>query len=227
MLEFSSLNVHYGGLAALRDITLSFAPGERVGIFGHNGAGKTTLLRCAVGGVAGTAGGVSIDGKAVKPGAVYQNVMLGVGFVAQGHNVFSDLTVAQNLKIAGLQHDQAVSDEVFEHFPALKDRRAQPAGWMSGGEQQMLALGMSMMTQPRYLLLDEPATGLAPLIVSKMLSVLDGINRDKGAAIVIVEQNVPAALSIVDRAIVLKSGRIVFDGPSEALKSNESIWEWF
>ncbi|HEY8289455.1 MAG TPA: ABC transporter ATP-binding protein [Acetobacteraceae bacterium] len=227
MLEFRNVEARYGGFTALRDITFRVRPGERVAIFGHNGAGKTTLLRCGLGDVDEVVGTITYNGEAIVPGSVYRNARRGVGFVPQGHNVFRDLSVAQNLKIAGLLHDQAYIDEVYRLFPMLLERRTQIAGSLSGGQQQMLAVGMALMTRPTILMLDEPTTGLAPVIVQDMFRNLLEINRSTGTAIVLVEQNVAAALRVVERAIVLKTGGIIFDGQSAELAQHEDLWRWF
>ncbi len=227
MLEFRDVEARYGGFTALRDISFSVGPNERVAIFGHNGAGKTTLLRCGLGDVDEVTGTITYNNEAIVPGSVYRNARRGLGFVPQGNNVFRDLSVAQNLKIAGLLHDQAYIDEVFRLFPMLRERRTQIAGSLSGGQQQMLAVGMALMTKPSTLMLDEPTTGLAPIIVQDMFRTLLEINRTTGTAIVLVEQNVAAALRIVERAIVFKAGGIIFDGPSAELARHEDLWRWF
>jgi branched-chain amino acid transport system ATP-binding protein len=227
MLEFRNVEARYGGFTALRDISLRVGPGERVAIFGHNGAGKTTLLRCGLGDVDNVSGMITYNGETIIARSVYRNARRGIGFVPQGHNVFRDLSVAQNLTIAGLLHDPAYVAEIYRLFPVLKERRAQIAGSLSGGQQQMLALGMALMTRPTILLLDEPTTGLAPVIVQGMLRSLVEINRATGTAIILVEQNVAAALRIVERAIVLKTGSLIFDGPSAELAAHEDLWRWF
>src|ERR1043166_8765075 len=164
MLSYENVGAAYWGLEALRDVSFSVADAERVGIFGHNGAGKTTLLKCAVGDVAQMSGTVRYRGHPIVRGEVHANARRGIGFVPQGHNVFRDLSVEQNLRIAGLLHDAAYSAEIYRLFPVLADRRTQAAGSLSGGEQQMLALGMALTTQSSLLLLDEPTTGLARVI---------------------------------------------------------------
>ena len=227
MLVFSDVSAGYGGVPVLKDIGFSVAEGEAVAIFGHNGAGKTTLLRCAVGDVAQVSGTVSYRNAPITPGAVFRNVRRGIGFVPQGHNVFRDLTVRQNLAIAGMQHGESRVEDVHRLFPILAQRGNQLAGSLSGGQQQILALGMALMTRPSILLLDEPSTGLAPIIVRDVLNSLERINRDSGTTVVIVEQNIPATLKIAGRAIVLKSGRIVFDGPSRELERKADLWAWF
>jgi branched-chain amino acid transport system ATP-binding protein len=227
MLEFRNVEARYGGFVALRDVSFTVKPGERLAIFGHNGAGKTTLLRCGLGDVDEVSGSITYNGEVIVAGSVYRNARRGIGFVPQGHNVFRDLSVAQNLKIAGLLHDQAYLSEVYRLFPLLLERRAQIASSLSGGQQQMLALGMALMTQPTILLLDEPTTGLAPVIIQEMFRSLMEINRTTGTAIVLVEQNVATALRAVDRAIVLKTGSVIFDGPSGELAQHEDLWRWF
>ena len=227
MLEYRNVSARYGKLTALAEMSLSVADGERVAIFGHNGAGKTTLLKCAVGAVPDVQGEVFYGGNRVEPGAVYRNTRHGIGFVPQGHNVFKSLSVERNLRIAGLLHEPGYIDRIYELFPMLAERRAQFAGSLSGGQQQMLALGMALMTQPRILLLDEPMSGLAPIIVENVLTTLRRINESTQVAIVMVEQNVKATLPAVERAVILKAGRLVWDGSSEELARKEDLWAWF
>ena len=227
MLEFRGVSARYGKLTALSDISFSVAAGERVAIFGHNGAGKTTLLKCAVGGVAGMGGAVLCGGMAIEAGAVHRNTRFGLGLVPQGHNVFKNLNVDRNLRIAGLLHDGGFITQVYAMFPMLDQRRTQLAGSLSGGQQQMLALGMALMTQPKILLLDEPMSGLAPIIVEAVLATLKQINEKSGTAIVMVEQNLKATLPAVERALILKAGRLVWDGSSAELARKEDLWEWF
>ena len=227
MLEFKGISARYGKFTALSDVSFSVAEGARVAIFGHNGAGKTTLLKCAVGAVEAMDGEVHCAGQRIAAGAVYRNTRLGIGFVPQGHNVFTSLSVERNLHIAGLLHDAAYVEQVYELFPMLAERRSQHAGSLSGGQQQMLALGMALMTQPKILLLDEPMSGLAPLIVENVLASLKRINETTRTAIIIVEQNVKATLPAVERAVILKAGRLVWDGSSDELSRKEDLWAWF
>ena len=227
MLSFTGVSAGYAGVPVLRDISLNVADGEAVAIFGHNGAGKTTLLRCAVGDVAEISGSVTYRGDAIVPGAVFRNTRRGIGFVPQGHNVFRELSVRQNLTISGLHHPDSRVEDIYALFPILLERGGQPAGSLSGGQQQILALGMALMTKPSILLLDEPSTGLAPIIVRDVMASLTKINRETGTTVVIVEQNIPATLAIVSRAIVVKAGRVVFDGASKELERKEDLWGWF
>jgi branched-chain amino acid transport system ATP-binding protein len=227
MLEVEHLTARYGTLTALHDISLSLAPGGRVGIFGHNGAGKTTLLRCMVGAHPAAEGQVRYQGEVIEPGSVAKTVRRGIAFVPQGHNVFPNLTVERNLHISGLLFDQKFVTEVLKVFPVLEERRAQRAGSMSGGEQQMLALGMALMTQPKWLLLDEPSTGLAPVIVRNVMAQMRKVNEAFGTGLIVVEQNVPATLKLVDKALILKSGRVVYQGDAQELAAKPDLWEWF
>ena len=227
MLQLDNVTARYGTLTALSDVSLKIEKGQRLGIFGHNGAGKTTLLRCMIGAHAPASGSVKFRGDAVTAGHVSDMVRRGLAFVPQGHNVFPNLSVEQNLHISGLLFDQSFVSKVLKFFPILAERRKQRAGSLSGGEQQMLALGMVLMTQPKLLLLDEPSTGLAPVIVRNVMRELKAVNEMLGTAIVIVEQNVPATLKIIDRAIILKSGRAVFEGDAETLAAKPNLWEWF
>jgi len=227
MLSFSNVSAGYGGIPVLKEIGFQVADGEMVAIFGHNGAGKTTLMRCAVGDMTEVSGEITWQGERIAPKAVFRNVRLGIGFVPQGHNVFRDLTVRRNLLIAGLHHPDVDVEDIYRLFPILKQRGTQPASSLSGGQQQILALGMALMTKPRILLLDEPSTGLAPVIVRDVMESLTRINRETNTTVVIVEQNIPATLKIASRAIVLKSGRLVFDGASQELARKEDLWAWF
>lgn len=229
MLIYNNVSASYGSLQVLRDISFSVNEGECVAIFGHNGAGKTTLLKCSVGDVDLSNGTITYRSEAIQPRAVFLNARRGIGFVPQGHNVFRDLTVRQNLKIAGLNHADAdkTIEEVYRLFPILLQRGPQLAGSLSGGQQQILALGMALMTKPSILLLDEPSTGLAPIIVRDVMRSLEHINKATGTTIVIVEQNIPATMKVASRALVLKSGRLVFDGSAAELQGKGDLWEWF
>jgi branched-chain amino acid transport system ATP-binding protein len=227
MLQVHNLTAGYGPLTVLNDISLSLPDGARLGIFGHNGAGKTTLLRCIVGAVRPSDGKVDLDGADTGTATVAENVRRGIAFVPQGHNVFPNLSVEQNLRIAGLLFDPAFVTEIYVLFPVLAERRQQRAGSMSGGEQQMLALGMALMTRPKWLLLDEPSTGLAPVIVRNVMRRLGEINQRMGVGLIVVEQNVPATLKMVEQTMILRSGRIVFQGSAQELGGNADLWKWF
>ncbi|HVQ78690.1 MAG TPA: ABC transporter ATP-binding protein [Pseudolabrys sp.] len=227
MLQVQNLTAGYGSLTVLNGVSLSLGNGARLGVFGHNGAGKTTLLRCIVGAVRPRDGKVDLDGTDIGVATVAENVRRGITFVPQGHNVFPNLTVEQNLRIAGLLFDPSFVTQVYELFPVLAERCRQRAGSMSGGEQQMLALGMALMTKPKWLLLDEPSTGLAPVIVRNVMRRLADINERTGVGLIVVEQNVPATLKMVEQAVILRSGQIAFQGSAEELGRNTDLWKWF
>jgi branched-chain amino acid transport system ATP-binding protein len=227
MLKVQNLTAGYGVLTVLNDVSLLLPTGARLGVFGHNGAGKTTLLRCIVGAVRPLSGKVDVEGIDTSAATVAENVRRGIAFVPQGHNVFPNLTVEQNLRIAGLLFDPSFVTQVYELFPVLAERRQQRAGSLSGGEQQMLALGMALMTKPKWLLLDEPSTGLAPLIVGNVMRRLVDVNARMGVGLIVVEQNVPATLKAVEQTLVLRSGKVVFQGPATELSDNTNLWKWF
>ena len=227
MLQVQNLTAGYGSLTVLNGVSLSLGNGARLGVFGHNGAGKTTLLRCIVGAVRPRDGKVDFDGTDIGVATVAENVRRGIAFVPQGHNVFPNLTIEQNLRIAGLLFDPSFVTQVYELFPVLAERCRQRAGSMSGGEQQMLALGMALMTKPKWLLLDEPSTGLAPVIVRNVMRRLADINERTGVGLIVVEQNVPATLKMVEQAVILRSGQIAFQGSAEELGRNTDLWKWF
>jgi len=227
MLQVEGVSACYGGLTALRNIRFECAAGARVGIFGHNGAGKTTLLRCLIGAHVPSEGDVRLEREPIVAGDVPAAVKRGMAFVQQGHNVFPNLSVEQNLRVAGLMFDSSFAAEVLDIFPLLRERQRQRAGSMSGGEQQMLALGMALMTKPKWLLLDEPSTGLAPVIVRNVMARMQEVSRRFGTGLIVVEQNVPATLKVVDRALILRGAELVFDGEAAALAAKSDLWEWF
>jgi len=222
MLSYRNVSAAYGAFQVLQNISFDVTDGECVAIFGHNGAGKTTLLKCAVGALEGMEGEVSCAGRRIEPGAVYRNTRLGIGFVPQGHNVFKNLGVERNLRIAGLLHDERYIERVYELFPALAERRAQLAGSLSGGQQQMLAIGRAMMARPRLLLLDEPSMGLAPLMVHKIFETIKAVAAE-GVTLLLVEQNAKLALEICDRGYVMESGTIALRDTAKALLGNPEV----
>lgn len=227
MLDIVNLSAGYGSLNALHNINLSIPDGSKLGIFGHNGAGKTTLMRCIIGAHVPSQGEVRWQGETLPSGDVPATVKKGIAYVPQGHNVFPTLDVEKNLRIAGSLFGEEFLDEIYKLFPVLHERRSQRAGSMSGGEQQMLALGMALMTNPKWLLLDEPSTGLAPVIVRNVMDGLRDVNKRFGTGIVVVEQNVPATLKLVDHAVIIKSGQSVFSGSTAELNDKKDLWEWF
>lgn len=227
MFTFQNMYANYGTLEALKNITLQFAEGEITAILGHNGAGKTTLLKSAVGEHPEITGIVKYQDVDIVPGAVHRNVKLGIGFVPQEENVFGDLEVEQNLKTAGVRFGDSNLGMVYELFPRLAERSKQMARSLSGGERQMLAVGMALMTNPQVLFLDEPTTGLAPYLVRNVLSALRHVNEKMSICTVIVEQNVQAVLEVVNRVVVLKLGEVAFDGATHEVQAKEDLWELF
>jgi branched-chain amino acid transport system ATP-binding protein len=227
LLCFSDVNVHYGTFHALKDISIEIAAGQRVGLFGHNGCGKSTLLKACVGVHRKMGGEVLFGGQSVKPGDVPANSQLGIAYVPQSRNVFDELDIERNLLIAGLKQSNSDLDSVWETFPLLHERKRQLANTMSGGERQMLAFAMALMTRPRLLLLDEPTTGLSPAMASLVLQTADKVTRERNIALVIVEHNVPRTLGVVDRALIMKTGRILSDRPASELVGQDDLWAWF
>lgn len=227
MLEIKNLNVHYGVIHALKDISLTVNQGEIVTLIGANGAGKTTTLRTISGLNKATSGEVILEGKNITNLSAPQRVELGISQVPEGRRIFPAMSVLENLELgAFLRNDKAEikkdMDVVFGRFPILKDRKKQTAGTLSGGEQQMLAMGRALMSRPRILLLDEPSMGLAPLLVREIFEIIKDINQ-AGTTILLVEQNASMALSIAHRAYVIETGSIVMSGTGEELAKSSDI----
>jgi branched-chain amino acid transport system ATP-binding protein len=224
LLELRDVEARYGEIRALHGVTLEVAEGDFVAILGANGAGKTTTLR-AISGTVKTAGDVYFDGQKVFRRSPESMARRGIAHVPEGRGTFSTLSVLDNLRLgAWVQKRTSQRDlaHVFEFFPRLFERRDQQAGTLSGGEQQMLALGRAMMAKPRLLLLDEPSLGLAPLLVREIFGVLHQMN-DSGTTIVVVEQNAALALGAAKHAFVLETGRVVLGGEASELRVDESV----
>ena len=229
LLELRSVSSGYGAIEALRGINLRVAQGEIVTLIGANGAGKSTTLRNITGLVPATSGDILFDGVRLNGMPAHQIVAMGISMAPEGRQIFANLSVAENLDMgAYLQKDKAETQRqlarVFALFPRLEERRKQLGGTLSGGEQQMLAIGRAMMARPRLLLLDEPSLGLAPLLVRTILSAIDEINKE-GTTILLVEQNANAALKHSHRAYVLETGAIVMEGPSDRLAADPRVKE--
>jgi len=227
VLEAKDVHVHYGGIHALQGISLQIQPGEIVTLIGPNGSGKSTLLRAISGTIRPSAGEVRIRGTLLPFGDPQRAVKSGVAHVPEGRGIFGNLTVAENLGLgAYLRHDRPRIakdlEHVYELFPILKERASQSAGTLSGGEQQMLAIGRGLMMRPRILLLDEPSLGLAPLLVRKIFEILEKINEE-GCTILLVEQNAHLALRLAHRGYVLETGRIILTDKANALLHNEAV----
>ena len=227
MLEIKDLEVGFGGITALKGISLSVADGEVVTLIGANGAGKTTTLRTVSGLVKPRTGRILVDGQDITKLSAQARVKRGLVQVPEGRRVFPQMSVLENLELgAYLRKDaKAVAadlDDVFARFPRLADRRKQNAGTLSGGEQQMLAIGRALMSRPRILLLDEPSMGLAPLLVQEIFSIISEIN-EAGTTVLLVEQNANMALQIAHRGYVLETGRIVLAGTAAELTSTDEV----
>ena len=229
MLQLKGVSSGYGAIEALRGIDMSVTRGEIVTLIGANGAGKSTTLRNITGLVPATAGEIVFEGKRLNGMPAHEIVKLGISMVPEGRQIFANLSVAENLDMgAYLQKDKAEIarqlERVYTLFPRLAERRKQLGGTLSGGEQQMLAIGRAMMARPRLLLLDEPSLGLAPILVKTILSAMDEINRE-GTTILLVEQNANAALKHSHRGYVLETGLIVMEGRSSDLAADPRVKE--
>ncbi|MFA5635515.1 MAG: ABC transporter ATP-binding protein [Anaerovoracaceae bacterium] len=227
MLEIKNLNVHYGVIHALKKVSLKVERGEIVTLIGANGAGKTTTLRTISGLIKATDGEVILEGKNITNLPAPARVELGLSQVPEGRRIFPAMSVLENLELgAFLRKDKPAikkdMDHIYELFPILGDRKKQTAGTLSGGEQQMLAMGRALMSRPRILLMDEPSMGLAPLLVREIFEIIQNINSE-GTTVLLVEQNASMALSIAHRAYVLETGSIVISGTGEELAKSDRI----
>jgi branched-chain amino acid transport system ATP-binding protein len=228
VLEVSGLEVRYGSVTAVKGISLEVAEGEVVAIIGPNGAGKTSTLR-AITGLVPTAGGrVVFRGTDVSRWKAHRIVTLGLGHAPEGRRLFQQMTVMENLRMGAYRrHGPAeigrTLAQIEELFPRLAERRAQLAGTLSGGEQQMLAIGRALMAEPRLLVLDEPSFGLAPMIVREIGRIVRSINRERGVSVLLVEQNARMALGIAARAYILETGRVALSGPSATLAESPHV----
>lgn len=227
-LRIDDLIVEYGSVRALHGITLNVNQGEIVALIGSNGAGKSSTLK-AISGLVSPAGGViTLGGTVISDLPAYDVAALGIAQVPEGRHVFPRLTVLENLEMGGYLIDDKVvlkreMEKVFELFPRLFERRTQAAGSLSGGEQQMLALGRALVRSPQFLLLDEPSLGLAPVVVEKIFDIIGGPIRDSGVGVLLVEQNALMALSIASRGYVLETGRIVMEAPAGQLMEDPRV----
>lgn len=229
MLKVKDINVYYGKIHALKDVSFEVRPGEVVALIGANGAGKSTTLRTITGLVKASAGSILWNGQELLGKPIDKIVSAGIAMSPEGRRVFSDLTVVENLKIgAYLRKDKAEIEKdlkwVYELFPRLEERSWQMAGTLSGGEQQMLAVGRALMSRPKLMMLDEPSLGLAPLVVQDIFSIISEINR-QGVTVLLIEQNANMALKIADLAYVLETGRITMSGTGAELLANEKVKE--
>ncbi len=227
MLEVKGLNVYYGMIHAIKDASFEVGEGEVVALIGANGAGKTTILHTVTGLLHAKSGSVTFEGQELTHTPAHKIVSMGISHVPEGRRVFSDLSVYENLMMGAYTRSDKTEiaqslEMVYERFPRLKERRSQPAGTLSGGEQQMLAMGRALMSSPRLLLMDEPSMGLSPLFVSEIFKIIEEVSA-QGVTVLLVEQNAKKALSIADRAYVLETGKVVMAGPASELMNNDAI----
>jgi len=226
MLEVEKLKVAYGGIEALRGIDFTVGEGEIVTLLGANGAGKTTTLRTISGLLRPRAGAVRFEGRDLHVMPPHELVALGIGHVPEGRRIFARMSVMENLQMGAYHRPRADIgpdiEHVFDLFPVLRERKEQPGGTLSGGEQQMLAIGRAMMSQPRLLLLDEPSMGLAPMIVARIFDIIREIN-EQGTTILLVEQNAAQALKLAGRGYVLETGEIVMSDDASTLLADDRV----
>jgi len=227
MLKIDNIHVYYGAIHALKGVSLEVHKGEIVTLIGANGAGKSTTLRTVSGLLAPKSGGISFLGENIAGMPAHEIVKHGISQVPEGRRIFAEMSVQENLEMgaftrkdkAGVEKDFEI---VYNRFPRLKERRKQQTGTLSGGEQQMLAMGRALMSRPKLLLLDEPSMGLAPLLIKEIFSIIEDINRE-GTTVLLVEQNANMALSIAHRAYVMETGRITLQGAAKELAASEDV----
>ena len=226
-LEINSLETHYGKIHALRGISFSVGQGEIVTLLGANGAGKSTTLRTISGLIRSSAGSIRFMGEDITRKPAHDIVKMGLIHVPEGRKIFKGMTILENLELGSFTLAEETERErrlehVFEIFPVLEQRKHRDSAFLSGGEQQMLAIGRSMMTDPKLLLLDEPSMGLAPFLVQEIMKIIVRLNKE-GVTILLVEQNAKVALKLADNGYVLETGKIVIEGDAKTLREDESI----
>lgn len=227
MLEIKDLQVYYGVIQAIKKVSFKVNEGEIIALIGANGAGKTTILHTITGLISPKEGEILYDGVDLRKSPAHKIVSMGLAHVPEGRRVFSQLTVHENLLMgAYTRSDKNEIDntlqQVFKRFPRLEERKGQMAGTLSGGEQQMLAMGRALMSKPRIILMDEPSMGLSPILVEEVFDIIQSINKS-GTTVLLVEQNANKALSIAHRAYVLETGNIVLEGDAKELMNDESV----
>lgn len=227
MLTIKDLNVYYGMIHAIKGISFEVNEGEVIALIGANGAGKTTILQTITGLVTPKSGAIDYEGHDLVKTPAHKIVSFGMAHVPEGRRIFSELTVFENLQMGAYHRKDTADIEktlklVYSRFPRLEERKKQIAGTLSGGEQQMLAMGRALMSKPKIMLLDEPSMGLSPLFVSEIFSIIEEISKS-GTTVLLVEQNAKKALSIANRAYVLETGKIVLSGKAQEMLNNDSV----
>lgn len=230
MLRLNALAAGYGAKTVISDVSFSLEPGQILAFLGHNGAGKTTTLRAVMGLLPLRAGDVTFDGRRIDRIDVSGRVAMGLRLLPEGRGIFPDLSVAENIDVVAARNVTQVAmfgiADVYRLFPVLEERRATRAGSLSGGQQQMLALGLAILGSPRCLLLDEPSIGLAPNLVERLFQQVHDVCKSHAMTAILVEQNVAAAMQIADRVIIMNNGQIVFDGLPQGARSS-NFWHYF
>lgn len=227
LLEVNNINVFYGAIHAIKDVSFGVNEGEIVTLIGANGAGKTTSLHTVSGLLRSKTGSIMYNGENIAKVPADKIVRMGIAHVPEGRRIFQQMTVMENLEMGAFirkkgDNIQPDLDEVFEFFPRLQERRKQVAGTLSGGEQQMLAMGRALMSKPKLLMLDEPSMGLAPILVDEIFTIINKLHK-AGATILLVEQNAQMALSVADRAYVMETGKITLSGTGEELIRSDAV----
>lgn len=227
MLHIENLQVYYGAINAVKGISFDVEQGEIIALIGANGAGKTTILHTITGLVPAKSGSITFNGTELTKTPAHKIVSMGMAHVPEGRRIFQQLTVYENLMLGAFTRKdkaeiEASLEAVFKRFPRLEERRTQIAGTLSGGEQQMLAMGRALMSHPSIILMDEPSMGLSPLYVSEIFDIIRSVN-ESGTTVLLVEQNAKKALSVADRAYVLETGKIVLSGDADELMNNDSV----
>ena len=227
MLEVKDMEVYYGVIQAIKGVSFEVNEGEVIALIGANGAGKTTILHAVTGLLTPQKGSILFEGKDITKTPAHKIVGLGMAHVPEGRRVFSELSVYQNLKLGAYTRSdkgeiEQTLEMVYKRFPRLEERRNQLAGTLSGGEQQMLAMGRALMSNPRIILMDEPSMGLSPILVNEIFDIIQSVS-EAGTTVLLVEQNAKKALAIADRAYVLETGRIVMSGDAKELMNDDSI----
>ena len=227
MLEIKDLEVYYGVIQAIKGISFEVNEGEIISLIGANGAGKTTILHTVTGLLSPKKGSIIFEGKDITKTPAHKIVSLGMAHVPEGRRVFAEMSVYQNLKMGAYTRSdkgeiEQTLEKVYKRFPRLEERKNQLAGTLSGGEQQMLAMGRALMSNPRIILMDEPSMGLSPILVNEIFDIIQSVS-EAGTTVLLVEQNAKKALAIADRAYVLETGRIVMSGDAKELMNDDSI----
>ena len=227
MLEIKDIHVYYGAIHAIKGITITVNDGELVSLVGANGAGKTTILHTISGLLRATSGDILLDGKSLQKVPANSIINMGLAHVPEGRHIFSRMTVEENLRMGAyiINDAKRINDnmeKVFHHFPRLKERARQLGGTLSGGEQQMLATGRALMTDPKILLMDEPSMGLSPILVNEIFTIIEQLHNS-GITILLVEQNAKKALAVADRAYVLETGKISMSGSAKELAEDDRV----